>query len=90
MTLYIDHNKTDMYNAVSYEGYHGNCNQILNASVVAASTTVHLFNNFTAHPLADPTLFNPEANHYCTSIMNNVAKNHESAETVVKKSACNN
>ena len=62
MTLYIDHNKTDMYNAVSYEGYHGNCNQILNASVVAASTTVHLFNNFTVHPLANPTLFNPEAN----------------------------
>ena len=47
-----------MYNAVFYNGSHGNCNQILNASVVPEITTVHLFNYFTLHPPADPTLFN--------------------------------
>lgn len=47
-----------MYNAVFYNGYHGNCNQILNASVVPEITTVHLLNYFTIHPPADPTLFN--------------------------------
>ena len=44
-------------NAVSYKGYHGNHNQILNASAIA-----HLFNYCsTLHAPTDPTLFNPEA-----------------------------
>ena len=47
-----------MNNAVFFNGYHGNCNQILNVPVVPEIITVHLFNYFTLHPPADPTLFN--------------------------------
>lgn len=45
-----------MYNVASYNGYHGNCNQILNTRAVATSTLL-----LVSYTLPVPTLFNPEA-----------------------------
>lgn len=45
-----------MYNVASYNGYHGNCNQLLNIRAVATSTLL-----LVSYTLPVPTLFNPEA-----------------------------